>query len=109
MIAKKLTTLTEPLDFDLQLVADELDTSGNNLVYLNKSLFTDAISFDKFQLFLNDIHENGVEIESFNDNTILYEFYNEALIVYTMLSEAYVIFDDILVQHFENMILNYNA
>lgn len=109
MIAKKLTTLTEPLDFDLQLVADELDTSGNNLVYLNKGLFTDAISFDKFQFFLKDIQENGVEIESFNDNTILYEFDNEALIVYTMLSETYVIFDDILAQHFENMISNYNA
>ena len=108
MIAKKLTTLPEPLDFDLQLVADELDTSGNNLVYLRKEMFTDAISFDKFQFFLKEIQKNGVEIESFNDNTILYEFDNEVLIVYTLLNETYVIFDDILARHFENMIASYN-
>lgn len=109
MIARKLITLKEPLDFDLQLVATELDTSGKDLVYLHSSLFTDAISYDKFAAFVNDLLTNGVEIESFNDNTVMYEFEEEPIIVHDILGDKYIILDELNARKFETKIDNYDS
>ena len=109
MISRKLVTLKEPLDFDLQLVATELDTSGNDLMYLHSSLFTDAISYDKFTEFVNDLLKNGVEIESFNDNTVMYEFEEEPIIVHDILGDKYIIFDELNAHKFETKIDTYDS
>lgn len=52
MFSKKLTTMKEPLEMDLQLVATELDTSVTFMRYLSDTIMEDGLSIDAFRRLL---------------------------------------------------------
>lgn len=107
-ISKKITTIREPLDVDLQLLAMELDTSAAYLKYLSEDLVTDAVTNDAFKKLVADIESGeGVEISSINDNTVIYEYLNEAVVVHTVLGEKYILFDSMITQKIENKLDSY--
>lgn len=107
-ISRKLTTIREPLDVDLQLLAVELDTSAAYLKYLSEDLVTDAVANDAFKKLVADIESGeGVEISSINDNTVIYEYLNEAVVVHTVLGEKYILFDSMITQKIENKLDSY--
>lgn len=107
-ISKKITTIREPLDVDLQLLAMELDTSAAYLKYLSEDLVMDAVTNDAFKKLVADIESGeGVEISSINDNTVIYEYLNEAIVVHTVLGEKYILFDSMITQKIENKLDSY--
>ena len=107
-ISKKITSLQEPLDIDLQLIASELDTSVKDMKYLSKSIMDDAVSIDAFDKLCEDIeHGEGLEITSFDDNSSLYEYLDEAIIIHNILGIKYIIFDSIITQKLENKMNSY--
>lgn len=107
-ISKKITTIREPLDVDLQLLAMELDTSAAYLKYLSEDLVTDAVTNGAFKKLVADIESGeGVEISSINDNTVIYEYLNEAVVVHTVLGEKYILFDSMITQKIENKLDSY--
>lgn len=107
MLAKVLSTKQEALDFDMQLMAMEMDTSANYLRYIAKADLEDAILIDCFDLMVKDIEQDAAEIESFNDNTIMYEFNGEPIVIHTCLSEKYLIFDSMNTTKFESLLRSY--
>lgn len=94
MNVKKLDSLKEPLEINLQLVATEMDTSAKYLRVMSKSFMEDSIEMERFEKIIKDIEEgDGVELTALDDNTILYEFEEEAVTVHTNLGVKYLIFD----------------
>lgn len=92
-ISKKITTLKEPLDIDLQLMATELDTSAKDLKYLSDNLMEDPLTMDSFSRICKELQNEGSEVTNFNDNTVLYEYEDEAVVYHESLGTRYVIFD----------------
>jgi hypothetical protein len=107
-ISRKITSLQEPLDIDLQLIAFDLDTSVKDMKYLSKLMMNDAISIDAFDKLCEDIERGeGIEITSFDDNSKLYEYLDEAIIIHEILGIKYIIFDTIITQKLENKMNSY--
>ena len=102
----RITSLKEPLDIDLQLMASELDTSVKNMKYLTADNFADAIEVESFDKLCKDI-EQGVEITSFDDNTVLYEYLEESVIIHNILGVKYVIFDSLITNKIESRMNSY--
>nr|DAY08602.1 MAG TPA: hypothetical protein [Caudoviricetes sp.] len=93
MFSKKLTTMKEPLEMDLQLVATELDTSVTFMRYLSDTIMEDGLSIDAFRRLWDNIKETAPEISSIDDNTVLVEYAEEAIILHETLENKYIIFD----------------
>jgi hypothetical protein len=105
-IAKNITERQEPFEFDMQLIATELDTSAKHLKYVAKETLNenDHLKFDKL---VTEIETTCPEIESFDDNTILYEYLEEAVIVHTVFGVKYVIFDSMIAKKIEERLNSY--
>lgn len=101
MLSRRISELKEPLDTDLQLIADELDTLVNNIRYLCADQMTDANSLDAFNKLIDDVHQEGVEIMFFDDNTSLYEYRRRTVVVHNTLGVFYVLFDNADVRKIE--------
>ena len=94
MKTKKLTDIRDQIDFDIQLMATELDTSAVDIRCLSNVYMEDAITIEKFRSLIDDIeNKNGVEITSFDDNTIMYEYANEAVVIQTLMNDKWLLFD----------------
>ena len=101
-MSKKLRDKREQFDFDMQLIANELDTSANYLEYISKDIV--GITFvDAFEKLVKQV-ESSVEIESFDDNTVMYEWEGEAIIVHSVLGEKFLIFDDMISKKIEELL-----
>lgn len=108
LISRKITSLKEPLDIDLQSIASELDTSVKDMKYLSKDIMDDALLIDAFDKLCKDIEgEGGLEITSFDDNSFLYEYLDESIIVHDILGVRHIIFDSIIAQKIENKLSSY--
>jgi hypothetical protein len=107
-ISKKITTLKEPLEIDLQLMASELDTSVKNMKFISKTILEDAIMLDAFDKLCYDIENGeGSEVTSFDDNTVLFEYLDEAIVVHTMLGLKYILFDSLVTSKIESRMNSY--
>lgn len=107
-ISKKITTLKEPLEIDLQLMAAELDTSVKNMKFLSKTILEDAIMLDAFDKLCYDIENGeGSEVTSFDDNTVLFEYLDEAIVVHTILGLKYILFDSLVTSKIESRMNSY--
>jgi hypothetical protein len=88
-----LTKLRDPLEFDLQRVSMELDTSANRLKYISSNSCDKEEDKIKFNKLFKQIRERAV-IVSIDDNTDLYELEdNSVVILYEDLSDKFIIFD----------------
>lgn len=103
MYSKRISELREPLDIDLQLLAEEMDTSAKHLKFISPSVLEDAFDVERFNFLIADIEHGteGGEVMSFNDNLVLYEYLNEPVIVYTLLSEKCILFDSMITAKIE--------
>lgn len=107
-VSKKITTLKEPLEIDLQLMAAELDTSVKNMKFISKTILEDAIMLDAFDKLCYDIENGeGSEVTSFDDNTVLFEYLDEAIVVHTILGLKYILFDSLVTSKIENRMNSY--
>ena len=107
-VSKKITTLKEPLEIDLQLMAAELDTSVKNMKFISKTILEDAIILDAFDKLCYDIENGeGSEVTSFDDNTVLFEYLDEAIVVHTILGLKYILFDSLVTSKIENRMNSY--
>jgi hypothetical protein len=107
-ISKKITTLKEPLEIDLQLMASELDTSVKNMKFISKTILEDAIMLDAFDKLCYDIENGeGSEVTSFDDNTVLFEYLDEAIVVHTILGLKYILFDSLVTSKIESRMNSY--
>jgi hypothetical protein len=107
-ISKKITSLLEPLDIDLQLMASELDTSVIDMKYISKSIMNDALTVEAFEKLCEDIEKiEGNEITAFDDNTILYEYMDEAIVLHSISENKYIIFDSLVSNKIENKMNSY--
>jgi hypothetical protein len=107
-ISKKITTLKEPLEIDLQLMAAELDTSVKNMKFISKTILEDAIMLDAFDKLCYDIENGeGSEVTSFDDNTVLFEYLDEAIVVHTILGLKYILFDSLVTSKIESRMNSY--
>ena len=95
MKAKNLTDYSGELDFNLQVVSSELDTSAKRLKYLSNEDATDATTITAFTNAWEEINGNGNLIVNINDNTELYEYGDDSTIVvlYQDLSLRMIIVD----------------
>ena len=91
MISKFIKNNPIDVDVDLQIVATELDTSVNDLKYIDRNSCSDAIKIENFDSLMNDIEDE--EVYSFDDNTVLYTYCDEPVIIFTTLTNKFVIFD----------------
>lgn len=105
-IAKNITEKKEPFEFDMQLVATELDTSAKHLKYVSKETLNEEL-YVKFDKLVTEIEKTCSEIESFDDNTVLYEYLDEAVIVHTVFGVKYVIFDSMISKKIEERLNSY--
>lgn len=105
-IAKNITEKKEPFEFDMQLVATELDTSAKHLKYVSKETLNEEL-YAKFDKLVTEIEKTCPEIESFDDNTVLYEYLDEAVIVHTVFGVKYVIFDSMISKKIEERLNSY--
>jgi len=107
-ISKKITTLKEPLEIDLQLMAAELDTSVKYMKFISKIILEDAIMLDAFDKLCYDIENGeGSEVTSFDDNTVLFEYLDEAIVVHTILGLKYILFDSLVTSKIESRMNSY--
>lgn len=107
-VSKKITTLKEPLEIDLQLMAAELDTSVKNMKFISKTILEDAIMLDAFDKLCYDIENGeGSEVTSFDDNTVLFEYLDEAIVVHTILGLKYILFDSLVTYKIESRMNSY--
>lgn len=107
-ISKKITTLKEPLEIDLQLMAAELDTSVKNMKFISKIILEDVIMLDAFDKLCYDIENGeGSEVTSFDDNTVLFEYLDEAIVVHTILGLKYILFDSLVTSKIESRMYSY--
>lgn len=110
MKSKSLSTLSEPLDFDLQLVATELDTSAARLRFLSNTSAVDPYEIDAFTALFQKIKTEESEVLHINDNTTLYECEEEALVIilHEDLNEKFIVFDLQDALKVERMMSSYN-
>lgn len=106
-ISLKVTSLKEPLDIDLQLMASELDTSVKNMKYLSNEIMDDALLSESFNKLCANIEVSENEVTSFNDNTTLYEYLDESVVVHNVLGLKYVIFDSMITNKIESKLNSY--
>lgn len=107
MYAKKLTTMKEPLDIDLQLAAAEIDTSVPRMKYLSNTVTETAFDIEAFKLLWEDIRTNAPEITSLDGNTVLVEYLEEAIIIHESLENKYIIFDSSITHKVEKALNSY--
>lgn len=107
MYAKKLTTMKEPLDIDLQLAATEIDTSVPRMKYLSNTVMETAFDIEAFKLLWEDIRTNAPEITSLDGNTVLVEYLEEAIIIHESLENKYIIFDFSITHKVEEALNSY--
>lgn len=96
MKSKKITDYPGELDFNLQVVSSELDTSATRLRYFsNEDKEMDALLMSAFNEAWDEIKNEGGLITSINDNTELYEYGDDSTIVvlYEELSTKLIIVD----------------
>lgn len=105
-IAKNITEKKEPFEFDMQLIATELDTSAKHLKYISKETLNEELCV-KFNKLVTEIESTCPEIESFDDNTVLYEYLDEAVIIHTVFGVKYVIFDSMISKKIEEQLNSY--
>lgn len=105
-IAKNIIEKKEPFEFDIQLIATELDTSAKHLKYISKEILNEELCV-KFDKLVTEIESTCPEIESFDDNTVLYEYLEEAVIVHTVFGVKYVIFDSMISKKIEERLNSY--
>lgn len=106
-IAKNITDKKEPFEFDMQLIATELDTSAKHLKYVAKETLNDEYHL-KFDKLVTEIETTCPEIESFDDNTVMFEYLEEAVIVHTVFGVKYVIFDSMITAKIEERLNSYD-
>lgn len=106
-VSKFITTLNEPLDVDIQLIATELDTSAKRIKFICRTMLTDVVTIEGYDSMLKDIEENCPEVLSFDDNTVMYEFLDEPIVIYTTLSDKVFLFDVSNAQKFETKMFSY--
>lgn len=80
------------IDFDIQTIATELDTSVNDLRYISRDDMEDGISLDNFDTLFEGIRMEG-EITAFTDDMSLYEYECEPFILISKTDEKIIIFD----------------
>lgn len=107
MYAKKLTTMKEPLDIDLQLAAAEIDTSVPRMKYLSNTVMETAFDIEAFKLLWEDIRTNAPEITSIDGNTVLVEYLEEAIIIHESLENKYIIFASSITHKVEEALNSY--
>lgn len=96
MKSKGLTDYPGELDFNLQVVSSELDTSAKRLRYFsNDENNIDAVTLADFNQAWEEIKNSGGLITNISDNTELYEFgYDSTIVVlYEELSTRLIIVD----------------
>lgn len=107
-ISRKIVTLKDPLEINLQLIATELDTSVKDMKYISKDILEDALMLDAFDKLWDDIvNVEGIEITSFDDNTVLYEYLDESIVIYEILGNKYILFDSFITVKIENKLNSY--
>lgn len=108
MKSQFLHQIKDSPDFDMQMVAIELDTSAKRLKYLSASKTVDAYENEKFSKFFDKIRNNEVVVTSINDNTDLYELSESSIVVvlYEDLTDRFIIFDIQDAKRIENLIAN---
>lgn len=91
----RITDLKERPDFDLQIVAIELDTSASRLLYFSLKDCDNAVDVENFNDLFECIRNYEEKIVSINDNTELYELKenNTIIVVYEDLTDKFIIFD----------------
>lgn len=95
MKAGKITNLKETLDFDVQTVSCELDTSATRLRYFSLKDADGDLEIDGFNKTFDFIKNCENLVVSINDNTELYELresYN-IVVLYEDLTDKFIIFD----------------
>ena len=90
----KLVSLSESLDFDIQIVSIELDTSAMRLRYYCLKDAADSIEVEKFNNLFDYIRDNENLVFNINDNTAIYELKesNNIVVLYDDLTDKYIIF-----------------
>lgn len=103
----KLVSLSESLDFDIQIVSIELDTSAMRLRYYCLKDAVDAVEIEKFNRLFNHIRDNENLVFNINDNTAIYELKesNNIVVLYEDLTDKFIIFDKENSREVENMML----
>lgn len=103
----KLVSLSESLDFDIQIVSIELDTSAMRLRYYRLKDAVDGIEIEKFNNAFDYIRENENLVFNINDNTAIYELKesNNIVVLYEDLADKFIIFDKENSLEIENMLL----
>jgi hypothetical protein len=110
MKTKKLTDIRNQIDFDVQLMATELDVSVEDIRCLSNVYMEDSIMIDRFHSFIQDIEQNnGVEITSFDDNTIMYEYANEVVVIQTILEDKWLLFDKAISTKIQNIMFGFDC
>ncbi len=107
MKSKNLTDYPGELDFNLQVVSSELDTSAKRLRYFsNEDKDLDAVSINAFNCAWDKVKNEGGLITSINDNTELYEYGDDSTIVvlYEELSVRMIIVDKQDVRVIQNIL-----
>jgi len=94
----------QELDFDIQIIATELDTSVNRLCYVSRKELEDGISIENFDKLFEEIAEGG-EITSFTNEISLYEYLCEPIILVSRIDEKMVVFDRTMQKKIERKIL----
>lgn len=103
----KLVNLSESLDFDIQIVSIELDTSAMRLRYYCLKDAADGLEIEKFNSLFNHIRDNENLVFNINDNTAIYELKesNNIVVLYEDLTDKFIIFDKENSREVENMML----
>lgn len=106
----KLVSLSESLDFDIQTVSIELDTSAMRLRYYCLKDAADGIEVEKFNRLFDNIRENENFVFNINDNTAIYELKesNNVVVLYEDLTDKFIIFDKENSREVESMMLKKN-
>lgn len=109
MIAKKLTSIRDTLDLDIQLLAMEMDYSAKDLRYISNEMITDGVLLEKFNKMTQEIADEVIAQEActLDDNTIMYEFENESVVINRQLARVILIFDNLLTTTIEHRLNNY--
>ena len=103
----KLVSLSESLDFDIQIVSIELDTSAMRLRYYCLKDADDGVDVERFNNLFDYIRENENLVFNINDNTAIYELKesNNIVVLYEDLTDKFIIFDKENGREVESMLL----
>lgn len=90
---QKISSIKNLIEIDVQLIAIELDCNASDLRVICNNTITDSISSENFELFWNNIKNEGFCSFSFDDNTDLYLFNNYEIILHSNLNCKSIIFE----------------